>query len=238
MDSKDLSVYINWESAGKIFDHLVMSKKKTVESKLRRGMTFSQTKTPNSSVSMDEFKYLFNFIEKNRNKGSLNSKFRNKIQTAISGTEHTVTTNKKKIVHRKLISNPSPCQKTVAAPIKRINTRQNNDQPSCPKTLDMENSGGNPFLYARKETPQPINHERSEDRLKRKDQETKKQHGTVYVTKQDCRKGSSPKPAHCIRRGIRLLQQIRWQAGPHQRNTTAPKKQSKPPTKVYIKEKI
>ena len=44
VDSKDLSVYIIRNSAGEIADHLVKSKKKTVEPKFRRGMTFSQTK--------------------------------------------------------------------------------------------------------------------------------------------------------------------------------------------------
>ena len=87
------------------------------------------------------------------------------MQTAMSRTEHTVITNKNKLVHRKLFSNPIPFQQTVAAPTKRINTRQNYDQSS----LDMENSGGNPCIYARKATPQPINHERSKD-LSKKDQ--------------------------------------------------------------------
>ena len=44
VDSKDLSVYITRNTAGEITDHLVLSKKKTVEQKFRRGMTFSQTK--------------------------------------------------------------------------------------------------------------------------------------------------------------------------------------------------
>ena len=54
VDSKDLSVYITRYSAGEITDHLVMSKKKTVKPKLRRGMTLSQTKNLTSSVSMDK----------------------------------------------------------------------------------------------------------------------------------------------------------------------------------------
>ena len=70
-----------------------------------------------------------------------------------------------------MISNPLPFRQTVAAPTKRLNTRHNYSQPTCSKTLDLErNSGGNPITYARKGTPQPINHERSEDWLKRKDQ--------------------------------------------------------------------
>ena len=61
-DSKDLSDYITQNLAGEITDHLVMSKKKTVDSK---------------------------FYEKNYKKGSLDSKFKNKMQTTISGTDHT-----------------------------------------------------------------------------------------------------------------------------------------------------
>ena len=49
LDSKELSVHITRNSAGQITDHLVMSKKKTVEPKFRRGITFSQTKKPTSS---------------------------------------------------------------------------------------------------------------------------------------------------------------------------------------------
>ena len=53
VDSKDLSVFITRNSAGEIIGHMVMSKKKTIEPKLRRGMTFSETKNLTSSVSMD-----------------------------------------------------------------------------------------------------------------------------------------------------------------------------------------
>ena len=44
VDSKDLLVYITRNTVGEITDHLVMSKKKTMELKFKRGMTFSQTK--------------------------------------------------------------------------------------------------------------------------------------------------------------------------------------------------
>ena len=107
-----------------------MSKKKTVDPKFRRGMTFQQTKKQTGSVSLNKFEYPFKFYEKNYKKGSLDSKFKNKMQTAISGTDHTVTTNKNEIIHRKLISNPLPFQQTINAPAKRITTRQN-EQPSC-----------------------------------------------------------------------------------------------------------
>ena len=138
MDSKDLSVYITRNSAGEITEHLVMSKKKTVEPKFRRGMTFSQTKKPTSSVSII-------FYEKNYKEGSLESKF----QIAVSGTKHTITTDKNKTIHRKLISNPLHFQQATTAPTKRFSTRNNNtDQPTCSKTLDATNNGGTPASTA------------------------------------------------------------------------------------------
>ena len=56
VDSKDLSVYITRNLAEEITDHLVMSKKTTVEPKLGRRMIFSQTKKPTSLSSMEKFK--------------------------------------------------------------------------------------------------------------------------------------------------------------------------------------
>ena len=167
VDSKDLSVYITRNSAGQITDHLVMSKKKMAEPKYKRGMTFSQTKKTTSAVSKNKFEYPFKFYKKR----SMESKFKNKIQTAVSGTKHTVTTDKNKMVHRKLISNPRPLQQTTTTLTKRINTRQNTiDQPTCSKTLDNTNNGGAPCIYSRKEAPKTsITHERSEDWLKRKE---------------------------------------------------------------------
>ena len=149
-----------------------MSKKKTVDPKFRRGMTFQQTKKPTGSVSMNKFEYPFKFYENNPKKGSLDSKIKNKIQTAVSGTDPTVTTSKYKILHKKLISHPLPFQQTISAYTKQITTRQN-DQPTSSKTLDATTSGGNPCTYTRKETPRLINHERSEDWLKRNEQPRK-----------------------------------------------------------------
>ena len=101
----------------------------------------------------------------------MESKFKNKIQAAVSGTKHTVTTDKNKTVHRKLISNPLPFQQTTTLLTRRINTRQNNtDQPTCSKTLDNTNNGGTPCIYSRKEAPKTtMTQERSEDWLKRKE---------------------------------------------------------------------
>ena len=163
-DSKDLSVYITRSSTGEITDHLVMPKKKTTDPKYRRGMTFSQTKKPPNTVSTN--KYPFSFYEKNHKTNSLGSKFSNKLQTAISGTKHTVTTDKKKVIHRKLISNPLPFQNNTT-PTKRVTTRQTTaEQPSCSKSTEPQTT----CVYGRKEPPKPNNHENSEDWIRRKDQ--------------------------------------------------------------------
>ena len=163
-DSKDLSVYITRSSTGEINDHLVMSKKKTTDPKYRRGMTFSQTKQPLNTVSTN--KYPFSFYEKNYKTNSLRSKFSNKLQTDISGTKHTVTTDKNKVIHRKLISNPLPFQNNTT-PTKRINTRRTTtEQPSCSKSTEPQTT----CIYRRKEPPKPNNHKNSEDWIRRKDQ--------------------------------------------------------------------
>ena len=134
-------------------------------------MTFSQTKKPTNTVSTNKFNYPFKFYEKNYKKNSLDSKFKNKIQTTVSATEHTITTDKNNVIHRKLTSNPLHFQLTATAPTKLINTRQNTaDQPTCSKTLDQPKYNVTPCIFSRKEAPKPTNQGRSEDWIKKKDQ--------------------------------------------------------------------
>ena len=165
-DSKELSVYVTHNSVGENTHHLVMLKKKTNDPKYRRGMTLTRNKKPSNAVSNGKhFEYPFTFFEKVQTKSSLENKFNKKPQIAVSGTRHTVTTDKNKILHRKLISNPIPFQAT-ATPTKRINTRLTitTDKPSCSKTT--ETTCG----YRRKKPPRPENTESSSNWLKRKDQ--------------------------------------------------------------------
>ena len=49
---------------------------------------------------------LFNSSKKNHNRKSLEGRFQRKLQTAVSGTGHTVTTDTGKVIHRKFISEP------------------------------------------------------------------------------------------------------------------------------------
>ena len=138
VNSKDLSVYITRNSAGEMTDHLVMSKKKTNDPKYRRGMTFTQKQKPSNTVSKGKnTNYPFTFFERTNTKCSLGSKFKNKHLIAVSGTKHTVTTDKNKMLHRKLIYNPIPFQATTT-PTKRINTRltATAEKPTCSKTME------------------------------------------------------------------------------------------------------
>ena len=163
VDSKKLSLYITRNSTGEITDNLVMSKRKSNDPKYRRGMTFTQNKKPSNRVSNGKnYNYPVTFYEKAHTKSSLGSKFENKPQTEISGTKHTITTDKNKTIHRKLISNPIPFQNT-ATPTKRINTRQSTEQSSCSKTNEDRPTT---CSYCRKELPRPENTENSSDWLK------------------------------------------------------------------------
>ena len=50
--------------------------------------------------------YPFKFFKKKDNKRPLEGRFQGKLQTAVSGTEHTVSTKTGKTIHRKFVSDP------------------------------------------------------------------------------------------------------------------------------------
>ena len=79
---------------GDVTNYLVMAKTKTEEKAADK---------PKKTNSLSE--YPFKFVEKN-NRKSLEGRFQKKIQTAVSGTDHTVTTESRKLIHRKHISGP------------------------------------------------------------------------------------------------------------------------------------
>ena len=101
--SKELSVETPKNSAREITDHLVVSTKKMTDFKYRIGMTFTQNKNkPTSTLSMEKnTNSSITFFEKTQKKGSLCSKFESKLQTAVSGTKHAVTTDKNEVIHKK-----------------------------------------------------------------------------------------------------------------------------------------
>ena len=80
---------------GDVTNYLVMAKTKTEENAADK---------PKMEISVSE--YPFKFVAKNFNKKSLEGKFQKKIQTAVSGLEHTVAAESGKLLHRKHISGP------------------------------------------------------------------------------------------------------------------------------------
>ena len=78
-----IPIYVSRNEEGDVTNYLVMAKTKAEEKAV--------DKQPKKKNSVSEFP--FKFVEKNYNRISLEGKFQTKIQTAISGTEHTITTD-------------------------------------------------------------------------------------------------------------------------------------------------
>ena len=92
-----IPIYVTRNGEGEVSNHLTMARTKLDE----KAMTEKPPKKKNSVG-----KYPFQFFEKNHNRKSLEGRFQRKLQTAVSGTEHTVTTDTGKVIHRKFISEP------------------------------------------------------------------------------------------------------------------------------------
>ena len=91
-----IPIYVSRDEEGDATNYLVMAKTKAEEKAV--------DKQPKKKHSVSE--YPFKFVETNYNRKSLEGKFQTKIQTAVSGTEHTVTTESGRIIHRKHNSGP------------------------------------------------------------------------------------------------------------------------------------
>ena len=83
-----IPIYVGRDADGKITNHIIMAKTKTEER--------HQNEAQKSPKKKNSVRYPFYFVEKNYNKKSLEGKFQNKIQTAVSGTESTVKTDTEK----------------------------------------------------------------------------------------------------------------------------------------------
>ena len=94
-----IPIYVSKNEEGDVTNYLVMAKTKTEEKAVDK---------PKKKKSVSE--YPFKFGEKNDNRKSLEGRFQKKIQTAVSGTEHTVTTESGKLIHRKQSSGPNVFQ--------------------------------------------------------------------------------------------------------------------------------
>ena len=86
-----IPIYITRNGDGEVSNHLVMARTKSEEKALAE-------KSPKKKNSVGT--YPFQFFEKNYNKKSLEGRFQTKLQTAVNGTEHTVTTGTEKVIHR------------------------------------------------------------------------------------------------------------------------------------------
>ena len=120
--SETLQVY-TFSGEGGSSDHLPMKQKR------------KSTKT----VS----KYRFQFFERNNTKSKFESPYSDQLQTAVKGTNHTVTTAENKIIHRKLISKPiTPFE------------QETSNRRTGPRGPDRR--------FARKEDKSPATHEPSQ----------------------------------------------------------------------------
>ena len=93
-----IPIYVGRDADGEITNHMAMAKTKVEEKEL--------TENQKSPKKKNSVRYPFKFVEKNYNKKSLEGRFQNKKQTAVSGTESTIKTDTGKIINRKFISGP------------------------------------------------------------------------------------------------------------------------------------
>ena len=91
-----IPIYVSRNEEGDVRNYLVMAKAKAEEK------TGGQTTEKKYSVS----EYPFKFVGKNYNRKLSEGKFQKKIQTAVSRTEQSVTTESGKVIHRKHFSGP------------------------------------------------------------------------------------------------------------------------------------
>ena len=90
-----IPIYLSRNEEGDVTNYLVMAKTKTEE---------KAVDMPKKKNSVSE--YSFKFEKKNHKRKSIQGRFQKKIQTAVSGTDHTVTTESGKLLHRKHNSVP------------------------------------------------------------------------------------------------------------------------------------
>ena len=90
-----IPIYVSRNEEGDVTNYPVMAKSKTEENAVDK---------PKKKNSVSE--YPFKFVEKNHNRKSLEGRFQKKIQTAVIGNDHIVTTENGKLIHRKYIPGP------------------------------------------------------------------------------------------------------------------------------------
>ena len=98
-----LPVYITRDSRGNISDYLVMAKRKTGPTTPK---IESPTKRKPTRIPVNKNKFPYYFVERNHQKKSFESKYKPKLQKAISETEHTVLTETNRRVHKNQVTGP------------------------------------------------------------------------------------------------------------------------------------
>ena len=86
-----IPIYVCRDAEGEVSSNRIMARAKAEEKQLA-----SAAKSPKKNVSK---RYPFNFVEKNHNRESLESRFQRGIQTAICGTENNVRTDTGRIIY-------------------------------------------------------------------------------------------------------------------------------------------
>ena len=127
-----IPIYVGLDADGDITNHIVMARTKTEEKHLTDG--------PKSPKKKNSVRYLFYFVEKNCNKKSLEGKFQNKIQIAVSGTESTIESDTGKIINRKFISGPlfQTERKSRKEPALKTTGEMNAKKPTLPTRTGRE----------------------------------------------------------------------------------------------------
>ena len=123
-----IPIYVGRDADGENTNHMVMAKTKAE----KKQFTENQ-KSPKKKSSV---RYPFNFVEKNYNKKSLEGRFQNKIQTAVSGTESTIKTdtgknNKPEIYFGTIVSDRKKGQKRTG------NQHKRRDKPQKQTLLEV-----------------------------------------------------------------------------------------------------
>ena len=94
----NIPIYVSCYAEGEVTNHIMRARTKTEEKKPTEGLE--------SPKKINSVRYPFYFAEKNYSKKSLEGKFQNKLQTAVSMAKSTVKTDTGKILNRIFISEP------------------------------------------------------------------------------------------------------------------------------------
>ena len=148
---EQLPVYITRDVNGNVSDHIVMAKKKISTEQSEN----SPRRRQNQQSVKKNKKFPYFFVEKNHQKRSFQSKFKNKIQKAISETKHTVLTDKIRRVHKNQISNPITVQDTEKQTLKFQSSRRRANaatsvSPKRRPTSSSNNNTGTPSKWIQK----------------------------------------------------------------------------------------